>query len=63
MAVIKDKIVHSDGAALTLDEVKDKYSDVKNEITDFVKKNPLASVAIAAGVGFLLARLLSGRKE
>lgn len=44
-------------------EVKDKYSDVKNEITDFVKSNPLASVALATGVGFLLARLFAGRKE
>jgi ElaB/YqjD/DUF883 family membrane-anchored ribosome-binding protein len=43
--------------------VKDTYIDVKDEITDFVKKNPWASVAIAAGVGFLLGRLLSGRKE
>ena len=49
--------------ALDMELVKDTYTDVKDEITDFVKKNPWASIAIAAGVGFLLGRLLSGRKE
>lgn len=45
------------------DKVVNTYVEVKDEVTDFIKKNPWASVAIAAGVGFLLARLLSGRKE
>lgn len=43
--------------------MKDKFAEVKDEITDFVKANPLASVALAAGLGFLLARLLNGRKD
>lgn len=63
MPASKDKIVHSTNDSLISDEVKDKYADVKNEITDFVKKNPLTSVAIAAGIGFLVARLFAGRKE
>ena len=63
MPVTKDQVVPVTTDTLTIDEVKDKYEDLKNEVTDFVKKNPLASVAIAAGVGFLLARLLSGRKN
>jgi ElaB/YqjD/DUF883 family membrane-anchored ribosome-binding protein len=63
MPVNKDQVVSATNETLTIDEVKDKYEDIKNEVADFVKKNPLASVAIAAGVGFLLARLLSGRKN
>ena len=63
MPVTKDQVVPVTNDTLTIDEVKDKYEDLKNEVTDFVKKNPLASVAIAAGFGFLLARLLSGRKN
>lgn len=51
-----DSIVQSSG-------IQTQLNDVKNELTEFVKKNPLTSVAIAAGVGFLLARLLSGRKN
>lgn len=47
----------------TTEVIKDKFQDVKEEITDFVKANPLASVALAAGIGFLLARLLGGRKD
>ncbi len=47
----------------TPDLIKDKFVEIKDEISDFVKANPLASVALAAGLGFLLARLLSGRKE
>lgn len=44
-------------------EIKDKIVEVKEEISDFIKANPLASVALAAGLGFLLAKLLSGRKD
>jgi ElaB/YqjD/DUF883 family membrane-anchored ribosome-binding protein len=47
----------------TTEVIKDKFLEVQEDISDFVKANPLASVAIAAGIGFLLARLLSGRKE
>lgn len=63
MPVAKDQMAPATNEPLILDEVQDKYAEIKNEVTDFVKKNPLASVAIAAGVGFLLARLLSGRKN
>ncbi|MFZ4714948.1 MAG: glycine zipper domain-containing protein [Bacteriovoracaceae bacterium] len=43
--------------------VKEKLTDSKDALTDYVKKNPLTSVAIAAGVGYVLARLLHGRKK
>ena len=37
----------------------EKLSDAADEVKNFVKKHPLASVAIAAGVGYLIGRLLS----
>ena len=48
---------------LNVETLKESCVDVKDEITDFIKKNPLTSVALAAGIGFLIAKLLSGRKE
>lgn len=47
----------------TPDLIEDKFVEVKETISEFVKANPLASIAVAAGIGFLLARLLSGRKD
>jgi ElaB/YqjD/DUF883 family membrane-anchored ribosome-binding protein len=41
----------------------EKVTEIKNEIADFIKNNPLASVAVAAALGFLLAKLLSGKKD
>lgn len=55
MSVIKEKE--------STEIIKDKFQEVQEDISDFVKANPMASVAIAAGIGFLLARLLSGRKD
>jgi ElaB/YqjD/DUF883 family membrane-anchored ribosome-binding protein len=45
------------------DLVKDKCTDLRNELVEFIQQNPLAAVALAAGVGYLLARLLSPRKQ
>lgn len=53
----------TDNEAVVYDEVKETYNVVKDEVTDFVKKNPLASLALAAGLGFILAKILSGRKN
>lgn len=44
-------------------ELQKKYEDVKLEIADFVKNNPWAAIAIAAGFGYLIARLLHGKKD
>ncbi len=63
MSVEQPKKSPSTSDALNYELVKETYSDVKDEVTDFVKKNPWASLAIAAGVGFILGKLLSGRKE
>jgi ElaB/YqjD/DUF883 family membrane-anchored ribosome-binding protein len=41
----------------------DNAEMIKEEVSDFVKKHPLASLAVAAGVGFLLAKLLSGKNR
>jgi len=53
----------TDNEAVVYDEMKATYNDVKDEVTDFVKNNPLASIAIAAGLGFILAKIISGRKK
>ncbi|MGH9399838.1 MAG: DUF883 family protein [Thermoanaerobaculia bacterium] len=36
------------------------YGDVWNDVRRYVRDNPAASVAIAAGVGFLLGYLIRG---
>ena len=52
----------ADLSGTTADEMKNKLSDVKEEASEFIKKYPLTSVAIAAGVGFMLGRLLKKGK-
>ncbi len=55
--------LEKDSPLPTPDLIEDKFIEVKETISEFVKANPLASVALAAGIGFLIARLLSGRKD
>lgn len=43
--------------------IKEKSTDLKNEVTEFIKENPLIAIAIAAGLGYLIAKLLNGKKE
>ena len=38
-----------------------EWDDVSEEVTKYVKRNPFASIAIAAGVGFLFGLLFSRR--
>lgn len=47
----------------SLSEIEDRLSEIKNRTTDFVQKHPLTSIAIAAGVGYIIAKLLSGRRS
>lgn len=47
----------------TISDIEERLSEIKTRTTDFVQKNPLTSIAIAAGVGYLIARLLSGRRS
>jgi len=34
---------------------------LRNEYSEYIRDNPLTSVGIAVGVGFVLSRLLSNR--
>jgi len=36
--------------------------NIKNEITDFVKKNPWMVLVVAAGLGFVFAKIFSSKK-
>ena len=40
-----------------------KLSKATHEVEEFVKEHPLASVAIAAGVGYFLARLFNRKNQ
>jgi len=44
-------------------EHKEKASELKNEVTEFVKENPWAAVGIAVFAGLLLGRLLYKRSD
>lgn len=46
-----------------LQDIEERLKEIKERTTDFVQKHPLTSLAIAAGVGYLLAKLLSGRRS
>jgi ElaB/YqjD/DUF883 family membrane-anchored ribosome-binding protein len=43
------------------EQLPDQWEDVSGEVKKYVKKNPVASLAIAAGVGFLVGLLFSRR--
>lgn len=47
----------------TLGDIEDRLKEIKERTTDFVQKNPITSIAIAAGVGYLIAKLLAGRRS
>ena len=40
------------------DEHKEQALELKNDVNEFVKENPWVAVGVAAGLGFLIARLL-----
>ena len=46
-----------------LSEIEEGLKDIKIRTSEFVKEHPLTSIAIAAGVGYLIAKLLSGRRS
>ena len=50
------------GDLLPEDKVN-KVKEIKDRTTDFVQKNPMTSIAIAVGVGYILGKLLSGRRS
>jgi ElaB/YqjD/DUF883 family membrane-anchored ribosome-binding protein len=62
-----DKIVNATHqAAEALDEKSEQFIDAEQQIVkncrSYIKENPLTSVGIAVAGGFLLSRLLSGRR-
>jgi len=46
---------HGEG---TISEAQQKLHDVQEEVSGNIREKPLASVAIAAGIGFILAHML-----
>lgn len=46
-----------------LQDIEERLKEVKERTSDFVKKYPMTSIAIAAGVGFIIGKLLSGRRS
>ena len=47
----------------TVGEIEERLKEIKERTTDFVQKNPLTSIAIAAAVGYAVAKILSGRRS
>lgn len=46
-----------------LADIEKRLKEIKDRTTEFVQKNPLVSITIAVGVGYLIARLFSQRKS
>ena len=44
-------------------EIEERLKEIKERTSEFVQKHPITSLAIAAGVGYLIARLFSGRRQ
>ena len=62
----KEKINPLDFVGIDRDsmgEIEERLKEIKDRTTDFVQKNPLTSIAIAAAVGYIVAKILSGRRS
>ncbi len=44
-------------------EIGKKLSKATHEVEEFVKEHPIASIAIAAGVGYVIARLFNRKNS
>ena len=59
---LKDKAVDAvDSAKESVDHLRTSFVDTLEEIEDKITKNPLTSVAVAVGVGYLYAKLFCRR--
>ncbi|MBC7428954.1 MAG: hypothetical protein H7336_10105 [Bacteriovorax sp.] len=47
----------------SLEEIEERLKEIKDRTSKFVKEHPLTSIAIAAGIGYLVAKLFSGRRK
>lgn len=45
-----------------LEELEKNFGEKKEELTQLIQKYPLTSVAVAAGIGFLLGKIFSQKK-
>lgn len=45
----------------TLDEARQKFSDIQSQVIRFIKERPTASLIGAVAAGFIVGRLLSRR--
>lgn len=45
-----------------LEELEKTFGEKKEELTQLIQKYPLTSVAVAAGIGFLLGKLFTQRR-
>ena len=43
------------------EQLKNVEQQLRNEYSEYIRDNPLTSMGIAVGVGFVLSRLLSNR--
>ena len=48
---LKDKDISKD--------IEESLKEIKERTSEFVKEHPIVSIAIAAGVGYLIAKLIS----
>ena len=46
-----------------LKDIEERLKEIKDRTTEFVQKHPLTSVAIAVGIGYVIAKLISGRRQ
>ncbi|MCH8557446.1 MAG: hypothetical protein LAT84_06490 [Balneolia bacterium] len=53
-----DEIKNLFGHIITEDELKNQVGNAKKKLIDEVQKKPLAAVAVAAAVGFVLGSIL-----
>ncbi|WP_213881892.1 CsbD family protein [Pseudomonas sp. dw_358] len=57
--LVGDPAVEAEGAGHeAAGQLKETYGDALDGVTSFVKENPIAALAIGAGIGILISRLL-----
>lgn len=47
----------------SISDIEERLKEIKERTTDFVQQNPLTSIAIAVGVGYIIAKIFSGRRS
>ncbi len=55
--VVEFKETHGPQAVDMAKDIEERLEELKKRTEDFVKKNPLTSIAIAFGVGYLVAKI------